>query len=97
LVGVILRVISESRNDTAPAIVNPSAQRGSQMKSASKPLALASAALSEKNRLEMLVSKIVVCRFSISILKSAAFKRRALPKSAFIPASRLTTSSVSSS
>jgi len=52
LVGVILRVISESRNDTAPAIVNPSAQRGSQMKSASKPLALASAALSEKNRLE---------------------------------------------
>ena len=75
-------------------MVNPSNPGGSQMKSASRPLTLASAALSEKNRLTMLVSNIVVCRLSMSTLKSAAFNRKALPKSAFMPTSRFTTSSV---
>ena len=41
-VGVILRVISELRNDAAPAIVSPSDHSGSQVESASRPDTMAS-------------------------------------------------------
>jgi hypothetical protein len=59
---------------------------GAQVMSPSIPVTSASAALSEKNRLTMLVSKIVVCRSEMSRKKMNPLKRRVLRQHVQLPA-----------